>query len=61
MNLIAAGDGPQLMPDIFHTDASQARESLSRLAALDANVALPGHGDPMHGPISEHVATVLSR
>lgn len=61
MNLIAAGEGPQIMPDIFHTNAAQARDSLSRLAALDATFTLPGHGDPIEGPISEHVATVLSR
>ncbi|NND02337.1 MAG: hypothetical protein HKN91_06070 [Acidimicrobiia bacterium] len=43
------------MPDMFHTDAAQARTSLDTLAALDTNLVLPGHGSPYKGQASEAV------
>lgn len=47
---------PQLMPDMFHTDPSQARASLDVLAGYDTEVILPGHGLPYHGQAAEAAA-----
>ena len=58
IDMIGSQDGPQLMPDVFHTDVAQAQDSLGRLAALDADLALPGHGDPMRGRLSDLIAGV---
>lgn len=59
IDMIRSNDGPQLMPNVFHTDAAQARESLSRLGSLDATLTLPGHGVPLEGPIARHIAAAL--
>jgi glyoxylase-like metal-dependent hydrolase (beta-lactamase superfamily II) len=40
---------PQLMPRQFNSDNRACTESLERLARLDAEVLLPGHGDPFRG------------
>lgn len=41
---------PQIAADFFQYDSDQALESLDRLEGLDADVMLPGHGDPWpHG------------
>jgi glyoxylase-like metal-dependent hydrolase (beta-lactamase superfamily II) len=40
---------PQLMPKAFNADNRACAESLERLARVDAQVLLPGHGDPFHG------------
>ncbi len=38
--------GPRLMPAALNDDQNQARVSLDVLTGLDAEVLLPGHGDP---------------
>jgi len=43
------GQGPRMMLDGVHEDAGQARASLARIAEVDADVVLPGHGDPWTG------------
>ena len=55
-SFVRGGVGPQFLDDVFHTDPDRARRSLDRLAALDADLLLPGHGDPWSGPIAELVA-----
>ena len=50
------GSGPQLMNDKFHNDPALARQSLDRLAAQDADLVLPGHGDPWRGSPAEAAA-----
>lgn len=57
--LIHGTAGPQLLPDRFHLDVAQARESLQRLAGLPAELVLPGHGPPWRGPVSKAVARAL--
>jgi len=47
---------PQMMPDIFHNDPALAHRSLERIAALDASLVLPGHGDPYNGSAAAAVA-----
>jgi glyoxylase-like metal-dependent hydrolase (beta-lactamase superfamily II) len=41
--------GPQSMPPALTTNTAQATASLDRIAALDADVVLPGHGEPWTG------------
>lgn len=53
--LIRDESGPQLLDDRFHFDTALARESLGRLSTLDANLLLPGHGEPWSGPVAEAV------
>lgn len=56
MGVLGGPSGPQLMPEIFHNDPALARESLARLAALDSDLLLPGHGDALTMPIADAVA-----
>ncbi len=46
---LARSEGPRLLPDFFHTDAAQARESLEHLRNLSADVVVPGHGPAFAG------------
>jgi glyoxylase-like metal-dependent hydrolase (beta-lactamase superfamily II) len=48
------------MLDGVNDDTEQARRSLARLAALGADVLLPGHGEPWHGSPAEAVERALS-
>ena len=51
--------GPQLIPPWFdHGDSAGA---LAPLAALDADLVLPGHGDPWRGPVAAAVARARAR
>lgn len=56
-DLFSDRTGPEMMPDAFHTNPAQARESLDTLAGLDATLVLPGHGHPYEGSIADAVAT----
>ncbi|WP_331737594.1 MBL fold metallo-hydrolase [Streptomyces sp. NBC_00019] len=49
--------GPQLLPDMFHTDRARALESLTVLEGLDAGLVLPGHGPVHHGSAKEAAVT----
>ena len=51
--------GPQLLPGMFHGDAARARSALGTLADLDADLLLPGHGDPHRGPLDRTVEQAL--
>ncbi|MFF2371235.1 MBL fold metallo-hydrolase [Agromyces sp. NPDC058110] len=42
--------GPQVLPSMFHRDASRVRASLDAIASSDAHVVLPGHGEAWFGP-----------
>ena len=59
MNLKGGRRGPQLLAEVFHTDAEQARASLSLMKDLDTNLVLPGHGDPWSGQARAAVEKVL--
>ncbi|MGB5187451.1 MAG: MBL fold metallo-hydrolase [Acidimicrobiia bacterium] len=60
-NVLTNRPGPRLMPRIFSHDWEQALASLDTLAALDADVLLPGHGSPLHMPTSEAVSQAKQR
>ena len=47
--------GLQIQPSGFNRDTAQALASLSALENLNAEIILPAHGDPWHGPISQAV------
>ena len=47
------------MPPAFDHDPSQSVESLRRLAKLDAQVVLPGHGPPFRGTPAEAVERTI--
>lgn len=47
--------GPQIMPSALNMSNAQALESLDRLAAVEADVILPGHGDPFTQGIQEAI------
>lgn len=47
--------GPQIMPSALNMSNAQALESLDRLAAVTADVILPGHGDPFTGGVQEAI------
>jgi glyoxylase-like metal-dependent hydrolase (beta-lactamase superfamily II) len=54
-NPLTGRAGPQVMPSGFNRDTPQALDSLSALEHLNAEVLLPGHGEPWHGPIGQAV------
>lgn len=54
-NPLTGRAGPQVMPSGFNRDTPQALDSLSALEHLNAEILLPGHGEPWHGPISQAV------
>ena len=56
---LATSAGPQLLPDFFNTDTTQARASLERLRPLSADVVIPGHGPVFHGTPNQAVDLAL--
>ena len=53
------GTGPSLLPAFF--DHGDTRAAVQRLAGLDAELILPGHGPALRQPIADAVAEALSR
>jgi glyoxylase-like metal-dependent hydrolase (beta-lactamase superfamily II) len=47
------------MPSVFDRDPAESRRSLRRLAMLDAETVLPGHGAPFNGALSTAVDEAL--
>ncbi len=47
--------GPQIMPSGLNTDTGQALASLDALRGIDADLLLPGHGDPWTQGVAEAV------
>jgi glyoxylase-like metal-dependent hydrolase (beta-lactamase superfamily II) len=52
--------GPRLLPDPLNVNSRQARESLERLRGIDADLILPGHGEPYNGSLSGAIDSALS-
>jgi glyoxylase-like metal-dependent hydrolase (beta-lactamase superfamily II) len=55
-SVLSGERGPQISP--FTADVSEAYASLSRLDALEARLALPGHGEPWTGGVADALARV---
>ncbi len=51
---------PRLLPDALTDDPKLAQASLGALESLEAQVLLPGHGEPWHGTPSEAVRLARS-
>ena len=47
--------GPQIMPSGLNADTPQALASLANLAAIKADVLLPGHGEPWTEGVGEAI------
>jgi glyoxylase-like metal-dependent hydrolase (beta-lactamase superfamily II) len=58
-NVLSGSTGPQLAP--FGADLRQAYDSLERLDGIDAQVVLPGHGQPWNGGLASALAKVRDR
>lgn len=60
-NWLKGSTGPQLMPDAFNVSPEQALASLDRLAPLEAQVVLFGHGEPWTAGIASAVRQARER
>lgn len=56
LNPLTRARGPQLMPHSFNVSNVQARESLTKVEGLEADVVLFGHGEPWGGGVAAAVA-----
>jgi glyoxylase-like metal-dependent hydrolase (beta-lactamase superfamily II) len=56
LNVLSGKTGPQLAP--FGSDLPMARESLKRIESVDADLLLPGHGQPWTGGAAEAVRLI---
>jgi glyoxylase-like metal-dependent hydrolase (beta-lactamase superfamily II) len=57
----AAATGPQLLLPLFNHDQAGTVATLDTLAALDADVLLPGHGPVHRGPVAFAAARARER
>ena len=56
LNVLSGKTGPQLAP--FGSDFPRARESLRRIASIEADIVLPGHGEPWTRGMTEAVRLI---
>ena len=61
LNVFTGSRGPQLMPYQLNEDNRRCRESLGALEGIEADVVLPGHGEPFRGSPAAAVAEALAR
>ena len=54
-NPLTGRRGPQIMPSGLNADTGQALASLEALRGIDADLLLPGHGDPWSEGVTEAV------
>jgi glyoxylase-like metal-dependent hydrolase (beta-lactamase superfamily II) len=59
MDLLAGTARPALPPDFVDHDAQQAIESARALQSVEAQIMLPGHGDPWTGGVREAVRLAI--
>jgi glyoxylase-like metal-dependent hydrolase (beta-lactamase superfamily II) len=60
-NTVTGEPGPVLPPPEFSNSMAQARSSLERIAAIDAQTLYYGHGDPWTGGAAAAVAQARAR
>ena len=56
LNVLSGKTGPQMAP--FGSDLPRARESLTRLEGIEADLVLPGHGQPWIGGVGEAIRLI---
>jgi len=56
LDLLSRQKGPRILPDALTSDPVQALASLQRLESLEADIVLPGHGEPWSGTPADAVA-----
>lgn len=61
LDVLTGETGPRLLPDALNADPLMAMTSLSAFEQLDAQVLLPGHGDPWRGTPADAVAQARGR
>jgi glyoxylase-like metal-dependent hydrolase (beta-lactamase superfamily II) len=61
LNLVTGSTGPQLMHSGQNQSDDGARESLKQLEDLEADVLLPGHGEPWRGSPADAVRRARER
>lgn len=61
LDVLTRESGPRLLPDPLNVDSAQARASLGRLDGIEADVLLPGHGEPYTGPLAGAVESARHR
>jgi glyoxylase-like metal-dependent hydrolase (beta-lactamase superfamily II) len=54
-NALTGRVGPQIMPSGLNEDTGQAFTSLDALSGINADLLLPGHGEPWTGSVAEAV------
>jgi glyoxylase-like metal-dependent hydrolase (beta-lactamase superfamily II) len=54
-NVVTGKTGPQLMPKPMNVSTDQSYESLANLENVEAEVVLPGHGQPWRGGVAAAV------
>lgn len=60
-DVLTGAKGPRLSPDPFNDDSEEAARSLDRIRELEADVLLPGHGEPYRGGPAKAVEIARSR
>lgn len=56
LSIVTGERTPRIMPGSFNANSPAALESLNELKGSDAEVLLPGHGEPWHGTVATAVA-----
>jgi len=59
LSIVTGERTPRVMPGSFNQDSPLALESLNELKGLNAELLLPGHGEPWHGSVN--AAVVLAQ
>jgi glyoxylase-like metal-dependent hydrolase (beta-lactamase superfamily II) len=52
LSIVTGERTPRVMPGSFNNNSPQALESLNELKGLEAEIILPGHGEPWHGNVN---------
>lgn len=60
LDVLTRDRGPRLMPPAVTDDTTAAVASLAVLEPLEADLLLPGHGDPWHGSPADAVSAARS-